>query len=72
MVFFAGHLKIVVTNSSEVTNDNASFVYPFAQSDVATLFMEGVDPVYQEYTDGQVKTLIGGLAEVVGKFFWLY
>lgn len=67
--FFAGHLKIVATSALEVTNDNESFVHPFAQSELTALFMEGVDPVYQEYVNDQTKELIGGLAEITGRFF---
>jgi hypothetical protein len=51
--FFAGQLKLVVKSTGNVSNSNESLVYPFAQRDVATLFMEGVDPIYQEYMDGQ-------------------
>jgi hypothetical protein len=67
--FFAGQLKIVAEPVETVSNRNESIVHPFAQRDVSTLFMEGVDPVYQEYMDGHLTDLIGGLADVAGKFF---
>lgn len=67
--FFAGHLKILSIAANKIENDNESMVFPFAQADVAALFMEGVDPVYQEYMNGQLTDLMGGLAEVAGTFF---
>jgi hypothetical protein len=67
--FFAGCLKFVELASSKIANDNESMVFPFAKGDVAALFMEGVDPIYQEYMNGQITGLITGLADVTGQFF---
>jgi hypothetical protein len=67
--FFGGQLKLVERSSGAIRHMNESFVYPFAQGDVATLFMEGVDPLYQEYIEDQLRSSITGIADVAGRFF---
>jgi len=53
---------------SDVTDDNGAVVTAFAQSEMASLFMNGIDPEFREYMFGFVeKSFIDGYPRAVKK-----
>jgi len=67
--FIVGKLKIVDGKATAVSNRNTAVIYPFAQSDVAELFVEGVAGSYQKYIEAGVSALLSGIAETTAKYF---
>lgn len=45
---------------------SSAYVSGFAQSDVISMFMEGVAPEYQAFVDGYIDTIISRFAEALG------
>ena len=66
---FSGKLKIIRKDPIAITRQNSAILAPFAQSDAATLFMEGVDEVYQRAINESISDVLPGIAEIAGKFF---
>jgi|HubBroStandDraft_5_1064220.scaffolds.fasta_scaffold08311_1 hypothetical protein len=67
--FFADRMKLFVFEESKVDSKNQAFVYPLAQRDASVLFMEGVDPLYQDYIDETLRELLSGLADVTASHY---
>ena len=55
---FNGTLKFSRERTSAVGRDVTSSIIPFAQSEMVHSFMEGVDPVYQEFIEKSVRAVL--------------
>ncbi len=62
--FVDGHLRLVRRKSKETTIDtkNDATIIPFAQSEMVTTFMEGVDPSYQVTINRAIETALEALS----------
>jgi hypothetical protein len=67
--FIVGKLKMVDVMDVAITNKNRAIICPFAQTDVAQLFVEGVASSYQKFIERGVSDILSGLAETTAKFF---
>lgn len=53
--------KLNENGSSDVTDENTACITPFAQGDMVRAFMEGSDPSYRDYAEGQLDKLFEGI-----------
>jgi hypothetical protein len=67
--FLANRFKLVRYRPSAIARDNGAAIVPFAQTDAAELFMEGVDPYYQTYIEESITDLLAGIPTSVERFF---
>lgn len=52
-----GHLKITEQSLDSVASDNAAIIVPFAQREMVSMFMEGIDPEYRQAVSSAVSEL---------------
>lgn len=64
-----GDCKIMEQSSHAVTYDNVAFIRPFAQSDMAESFMEGIDKDHGEVVDRVMETLFMSVPNLASKHF---
>jgi hypothetical protein len=64
---YANRIKLLARDPVVVTRENASCLLPFAQTQAATLFMEGVNDDYQNAINKSSHDLIVGIADVAAK-----
>lgn len=53
--------------TAEVKHDNSAVIIPFAQSEMVSTFMEGVDPSYYEFMRASLEELFSSYADMVGE-----
>jgi hypothetical protein len=54
-------LKYVLIQETDITHDMTASITPFAQSEMAETFVEGVDPRYAKHAEGHLDRLFSGL-----------
>lgn len=68
--YFLGSPKILAQNNDEVSPENSAVIMPFAQQEMVSLFMEGVDPKYLDAFKGALdetmKELPNAVADAIG------
>ncbi|MEY9885631.1 hypothetical protein [Bradyrhizobium sp. USDA 329] len=64
---YANRVKLLARPPTVVSQKNASCLLPFAQTQAATLFMEGVNDDYQQAIDTSAHDLIVGIADRAAK-----
>jgi hypothetical protein len=69
--FVADKLKTKIASESSITEENPADVLAFAQFDVSSLFIEGVDPQYQKKVMGAVDKLLEGIPDIAKNHFGL-
>jgi hypothetical protein len=62
-------LKIDIVRQAKISSGNASIIAPFAQTEAAELFIEGIDPSYNEYIEESITDIFAGLAPIAAKYF---
>ena len=67
--FIVGKLKIVHGEVGSISHKNKSIIYPFAQSDIVQLFVEGAAKTYQRYIERGVQDIFADLAATTAKYF---
>lgn len=67
--FIVGKLKIIDDDEGVISHQNKSLIYPFAQSDVIELFVEGISDPYQRYIVSSVNEIFAELAGTTAKYF---
>jgi len=58
-----GHFKFHIEREAHVSPNMRATVQAFAQSEMATRFMEGIDPAYNEYLEAAIPELLSKLSE---------
>ena len=60
-----GHLKIVPNSNSTISAKQPSAVFTFAQRQGARMFIRGIDPDFQSFIEGHIRTILPGIADIV-------
>ena len=60
---------LLITNErkEQISTDHSARIIPFAQSEMVSSFMEGIDPLFEDEIEDQLTTLINKLEEIVDK-----
>lgn len=69
--FVNDQLKMQFVNQTSITSDRPAEIMAFAQHDMSSLFVEGVDPGYQREIMDAVHDLLEGLPDVAKTHFGL-
>lgn len=56
-------LRWKLAGSHDIRDDSTACIRPFAQGEMVRAFMEGSDPAYREYAEGQLDRLFEGIPE---------
>jgi hypothetical protein len=56
--FYANHLAYGLKDRSEIDHDTTAHIAPFAQGDMISLFMEGIDSKYQRLINSSTESLL--------------
>lgn len=62
-------MKIAMVREAKISTETPAVIAPFAQRDAADLFMEGIDPTYNEYLEEGFSDLLVGIADVSARYF---
>lgn len=60
-----GHLKITTQSVEAVTDDNSAIIVPFAQREMVSMFMEGIDPKYRVAVSHAVADMLKQIPELL-------
>lgn len=60
-----GHLKITTQSTDAVADDNSAIIVPFAQREMVSMFMEGIDPRYRLAVSQAVSDLLKQVPELL-------
>jgi 20S proteasome alpha/beta subunit len=60
---------LIITNEQkeQISNDMAARIIPFAQSEMVSSFMEGIDPDFENEIEDQLKSLMSEMENIVDK-----
>jgi len=58
-------LKYIELGTFPVNDETGARIIPFAQSEMVSTFMEGVDPGYRSFKDGYIFKIFGDYAEII-------
>ncbi|MGC2964891.1 hypothetical protein [Paraburkholderia aspalathi] len=60
-----GHLKLTNKAVDQVSHKNRSMIVPFAQREMVTMFMEGIDPEYRKAISNSVSQLLQDIPDLL-------